>query len=368
MSDILYSKLRIEVPQVLDGENATITSSRGATRTFEMSSPITDIMLPGMEKYRVQAGLTDEEISFGYGQIKKQYATYRSLLKRAPAAALSIIGFTVFAVIYRNEIHLVGSTSHYKWNGTSWVSASTLPEYFTGPVCVYNDEIHVFGGQDSNTLKNHYKWNGSSWTKLSNMPINIRYGDGISAVPYVDGIHIFRNYDSSVQHYRWDNGSWTKLADLPYNVFKAVVYDGDIHLLGGGNGTSGDYRKHYKYNRNSNTYTQVSTLPTTITGFGMGRGNHPIVYNNELYIIGSAYYASSYWSVGNAFYKYEKSNNTWTKLTNPPFTPGGDAIAYKANDAAIEEIVVFGSSGSGNDAYLKLAQWNPIDGWLEITE
>ena len=76
MSDILYSKLRLEVPQALDGENATITSSRGAVRTVEMTSPITDIMLAGMEKYRVQAGYTDENVAFGYGEIKKIQAMF----------------------------------------------------------------------------------------------------------------------------------------------------------------------------------------------------------------------------------------------------------------------------------------------------
>ena len=71
MNDILYSKLRLQVPQALDGEDATITSERGNTRTVELSSPITDIMLPGMEKYRVQAGITDKSVSFGYGEIQK---------------------------------------------------------------------------------------------------------------------------------------------------------------------------------------------------------------------------------------------------------------------------------------------------------
>ena len=68
---ILYSKLRLEVPSALDGQNATITSAGGATRTVQMSSPITDVMVAGMEKYRVQACTTDENVSFGYGQIKK---------------------------------------------------------------------------------------------------------------------------------------------------------------------------------------------------------------------------------------------------------------------------------------------------------
>lgn len=73
---VLYSKLRLEVPNELDGQNATITSAGGATRTVEMSAPITDVMLAGLEKYRVQAGYTDESVAFGYGQIKKVGALY----------------------------------------------------------------------------------------------------------------------------------------------------------------------------------------------------------------------------------------------------------------------------------------------------
>lgn len=76
MSDILYSKLRLEVPQALDGENATITSEHGNSRVVQMSSPITDIMLAGMEKYRVQAGYADDYVLLGYGQIKKVEELY----------------------------------------------------------------------------------------------------------------------------------------------------------------------------------------------------------------------------------------------------------------------------------------------------
>ena len=48
MSDILYSKLRLVVPAELDGENATVTDSKGNARTIAMSTPKTDIMLAGM--------------------------------------------------------------------------------------------------------------------------------------------------------------------------------------------------------------------------------------------------------------------------------------------------------------------------------
>lgn len=81
MSDILYSKLRLEVPSSLNGQNATITSERGNSRVVQMASPITDIMLAGMEKYNVKAGITDEDVSFGYGQIKKVKVRFKNILK-----------------------------------------------------------------------------------------------------------------------------------------------------------------------------------------------------------------------------------------------------------------------------------------------
>ena len=65
-----------------------------------------------------------------------------------------------------NEIHILGSNSgesgtpkkHYKWDGSSWTSVSTLPYYFyNGSAVVLNNEIHILGGGSSGTLTKHYK-------------------------------------------------------------------------------------------------------------------------------------------------------------------------------------------------------------------
>ena len=35
-------------------------------------------------------------------------------------------------------------------------------QFYNGSAVVYNNEIHILGGDDNSTA--HYKWDGSSWT------------------------------------------------------------------------------------------------------------------------------------------------------------------------------------------------------------
>ena len=84
------------------------------------------------------------------------------------------------AVVYNNEIHLPGgnrSSIHQKWDGNTWTNASTLPYGFDrGSVVVYNNEIHILGNYSNGSGSTiHYKWDGSSWTSSSTMPYSF-YG------------------------------------------------------------------------------------------------------------------------------------------------------------------------------------------------
>ena len=62
------------------------------------------------------------------------------------------------AVVLNNEIHVLGNsdtTTHYKFNGTSWVQVSTLPyNFYNGSAVVLDGEIHILGGSGGST--NHY--------------------------------------------------------------------------------------------------------------------------------------------------------------------------------------------------------------------
>lgn len=348
MSDILYSKLRLEVPSALNGENATITSERGNSRVVQMTSPITDIMLAGMEKYRVQAGTTDENVSFGYGEIKKVEAKSRSILKKLPYSS-----WINNSVVYNNEIHLLGGagngTKHYKWNGNSWVSVSTLPYNFArGAAVVYNNEIHILGGlgvnYDGDTY--HYKWNGSSWESVSTLPYKCY---DFSAVVYGNQIHILGGYNGSgfLSHYKWNGSRWVSISTLPYNVpyCTAVVWNNEIHLLGG---SSGIYSTKYHYKWNGSAWTSVSTLPYEFTEYGAA-----VVYNNEIHILGSGYSTSSPTTYPNVTKHYKWNGSSWTSVSTLPYDFRGRAVVWY--DGLSNNIVLIGEKDT---PYNKDAQWD----------
>ena len=180
------------------------------------------------------------------------------------------------AVVYDNKIHILGSLDnnsrrrHYSWDGSSWVSESTLLNYFYyGAAVVYDNKIHILGGSGART--NHYSWNGSSWVSESTLPCTFYYG---SAVVYDNKIHILGGLNETV-HYSWDGTSWVEESTLPYN-FKygsAVVYDNKIHILGGDNNTV-----HYSWDGTS--WVEESTLPYNF------KYGDAVVYDNKIHILG----------------------------------------------------------------------------------
>ena len=193
------------------------------------------------------------------------------------------------AVVLNDEIHILGgsdsgtSKKHYKWDGTSWTSASKLPPYnfYFGSAVVLNNEIHILGGSDSYGIKSHYKWDGTSWTSVSKLPYNFSNG---SAVVLNNEIHILgsdNSYSTNnyVSHYKWNGSSWTSVSKLPYNFSNssAVVLNDEIHILGGYN--SSHYTSHYKWDGTS--WTSVSTLP-----YNFYHGS-AVVLNDKIHILGS---------------------------------------------------------------------------------
>ena len=183
------------------------------------------------------------------------------------------------AVVYNNEIHILGGTDgltkHYKYDGSSWIEVSTLPYEFSNSYgVVYNDEIHIMGGK--NGLTNHYKWDDSSWSQVSTLPYSFKNG---LVVVYNNEIHIMGGDSNTTKHYKYNGSSWTEVSTLPYDVIRsrAVVLNNEIHILGGNeNGTNNT--KHYKYN--GSTWSNVSTLPYN---FKWGQA---VVLNNEIHILG----------------------------------------------------------------------------------
>ena len=237
--------------------------------------------------------------------------------------ALSKIPYQFYnssAVVYNNEIHILGTTSnyannHYKWDGTSWVSVSTLPCNFNhGGAVVYNNEIHILGSGNSNYANIHYKWDGTSWVSVSTLPYSFYSGD---AVVYNNEIHILGGGSSSFQksHYKWDGTSWVSVSKLPYTLYlgKALVYNNEIHILGSSEGSF--QRTHYKWDGTS--WVSVSTLPYQFYN------SSAVVYNNEIHILGTTFSTSLY------NYHYKWDGTSWVSASIIPYyCYSGSAVVY----------------------------------------
>lgn len=146
---------------------------------------------------------------------------------------LPLAFYTCYAVVYRGEIHLLGGEIygsyykyHYKFNGKSWESVSTIPSSGVKGACVINDEIHII------TMSNHYKWDGNEWTLVSTLPIDVTAGSIV--VKFNNEIHIL-GFESGTKHYKWDGTSWVSVSTIPYSVKygSAVEYNNQLHLFGG---------------------------------------------------------------------------------------------------------------------------------------
>lgn len=214
------------------------------------------------------------------------------------------------AVVLNDEIHILGgkqsTSSHYKWNGETWVNVSTLPySFYNGGCVVFNGEIHILTNGLNTT--HHYKYNGSKWVTASTLPTNIAKA-GARAVVFRDEIHVV--YDT--YHYKWNGSAWTSDVALPKSAIESamVVYDNEIHVMGG----SGTFSMHYAFN--GTNWRNVSTLP----------GN--FVYTSAVVDGGICLFCNTSSSLAN----YKWNGTAWTQLDNLPHNfQCGSPVIYNEN-------------------------------------
>lgn len=219
------------------------------------------------------------------------------------------------AVVLDDELHLLGSSTnlrkHYKWNGHEWSEVSSLPyDFCYTSAVVYNNEIHIIGSNSNTTdSRKHYKWNGTSWVSVSSLPFNFMLGS--NACVYNNEIHII----ALSYHYKWNGSSWVTASTPPYQLYTSVVivYGNALHIIGGT--ATENRRKHYKWN--GTTWTNVSTPPMDVYG-----GCTATVYNNELHILGGD---------GGATNHYKWNGTAWTSASTLPMSCRYNATATYHN-------------------------------------
>ena len=162
----------------------------------------------------------------------------------------------------------------------------------------------------------------SPWSSVSTLPYEFNYG---SAVVYNNEIHILggtvtnSNYR---KHYKWNGSSWSSVSTLPYDFYQdsAVVYNNEIHILG----SYSISKKHYKWNGSS--WSRVSTLPHDFYD------GSAVVYNNEIHILGGCNYtnnSSSNSSGIGLLADVTYNGQTWNMKSRLPYAfSGGSAVVY----------------------------------------
>lgn len=212
------------------------------------------------------------------------------------------------AVVYRNEIHLLGGAGNETENiyhakidvktGTV-ADVGTLPFKFDiGSAVVLNDEIHLLG---SNKEPNkHYKWDGETWTQVSTIPFSVYYTVAVA----LDGeIHLISGANNSVAHYKWNGETWTQVGTVPltYSTRKAaVVVDGEIHYLVSLT-VAGNDNYHYKWN--GETWVNLGKLPCDIRGYKNAVSFDDMIFMHDA--------DNSMW-----YYTWTESANKWNNYKN----------------------------------------------------
>lgn len=242
----------------------------------------------------------DNEIHIIGGNTNCHYI-YNGSEYRSSTPPPNIIGRLVAIGIIDGKIHVIGTTSgdpeHYEWDGAEWTQCGALPISCVNSTGVeYNGEIHLLGGKFSSGHRDcHWKWSTASWVE-SEIPNWTSHTRGVNSHLVVWNNELYSLNDAWANKLRkWNGDSWEDICDLPYafNGGTAVVYNNEIHMLGGGGGST----SHYKWN--GAEWVSVSTLPIAPT-------SKAVIYNNEIHFLGET-----------SHYKF--NGTEWISVSTPPY-------------------------------------------------
>jgi hypothetical protein len=209
-----------------------------------------------------------------------------------------------------NRVYLIGdryALHIYDTNTNTWSVGAAVPKNQYGPVAAVGGKIYVIGG-----------------VYLAGAPPPQRAGDFEGALQCGDSDYetAGTRVTSDVQAYDPTTDSWTYVAALPSPRAggSAVVLDGKIHLIGGGNyqGPAWDnLENHLVYDPKADAWSSLASMPST-------RFTPALVSDTaagKIYAVGG-------WDASNQNptginEAYDSATNTWaTKLPMP--TPRGD--------------------------------------------
>jgi N-acetylneuraminic acid mutarotase len=200
-----------------------------------------------------------------------------------------------------------------------WAKAPPLPTPRSAhAVVVANGAIHVLGGPGALRVD---RFDGRRWTRESALPggaLNAPAAVALGGKIYViGGFAAATNLPTAkVRVFDTAGKAWSEAAPLPAprGGHAAVVLDGRIHVLGGGNDVS-TLASHSVYDPATNTWSSAAPLPRS-------EGSPAsVVLNGKIYAIGGR---SGFDDYGDTFV-YDPSSDSWSR--GPRIPPRGTAGA-----------------------------------------
>jgi len=221
--------------------------------------------------------------------------------------------------------------------------------------------VYALGGSGTRgPVREVERFDGKRWMNETTLP-----GNGLNAPAAVvldDLIYVTGGFEglsnvptSAVHVYDPTTKQWRQAAALPAprGGHAAVVLDGKIHVIGGGNSES-TIADHSVYDLATNRWSEAAPLPRA-------EGSPAaVVFKGRLYAIGGRSGFSDYGAV----YIYDAGKDTWSK--GPPIAPRGTAGAVVYRGA----IFVFGGESQRRNKTLndvlrldpKTNHWRRVNG------
>lgn len=252
------------------------------------------------------------------------------------------------AVVYNGELHIFGNGSyssslyknHYKLSNGEWIKVSTLP--FDNPnVLIYNNEIHIFGYSSGDTYSSHYKFENGSWVNVSTLPCKNE-----NQVVYKNELYTFNSY----KQYKWNGSEW-ELMDIrvPNSSPNVIVCDNDyLYLI---SGESSSYKNYYYVFDGSSWSRYEHNVTSDFNMVNRFQGTNGIFYHDTIYLLGGDYYDTPF---NKSHYSYD--GETFKKNGDLPYSSDGiTPIVYN------DELHIIGGNGNSNKHY----KYNG-DSWEEV--
>lgn len=206
------------------------------------------------------------------------------------------------------------------------------------------DAIYVLAGTDDNrrTVMEVERFDGTTWTVETTLP-----GEGLNAPAAVfleNRIYLIGGFESVSNHpvadvavYDLTTQTWSSAAPLPSprGGHAAVVLDGQIHVVGGGNAQR-TLEDHSVYDPATNTWTDLAPLPRA-------KGSpSAVVFEDVLYVLGGRSGPNDFGET----HRYNPETDAWEE--GPAISPLGTAGAV----AYCGTIYVFGGESQARDIAL----------------